>query len=113
VQLDKPTKQMLQELGRAINEAVADSDDVSDIISQIKNSGYDILLMLDAIVVLNPQRTEASSEITSESNEQQFLKSLKIRLDRSPTVDPDSLMTIAPQDAEFLKALKIKVEGFD
>ena len=115
MQLDNRMKQLLRELGRAINAAVSESDRISDAIARIKENGYDVFLMLDAIVGLNKRNgtEEATSAALLNTQDRRFLKSLKIRLDEeTPAVeDPnDSRLTITPQDVKFLKSLRINVD---
>jgi len=113
VELDNRMKQLLRELGRAINEAVADSDRIAQSISRIKANGYDVFLMLDAVVGLN-RRGEASADtVAITTQDRRFLKSLKIRLDEEAAAaetDPESRLAITPQDVKFLKSLRIDVD---
>ena len=117
MQLDSQTKQLLRELGRAINDAVSDSDRIADIIARIKATGFDVFLMLDAVVALNhSQDPESESDNLAD---QRFLKSLKIRVNREKErerkalpegpITPSSI-TITPQDLKFLKSLKISID---
>ncbi len=115
MELDNRMKQLLRELGRAINEAVADSDHIAHTISRIKANGYDVFLMLDAVVGLNKRAAKelpaARRNLTTQ--DRRFLKSLKIRLDEEssePEQETDSRLTITPQDVKFLKSLRINVD---
>jgi len=115
VELDNRMKQLLRELGRAINEAVADSDRIAQSISRIKANGYDVFLMLDAVVGLNKRgpREAGSQETLMTKQDRRFLKSLKIRLDEEAAAaetDPESRLAITPQDVKFLKSLRIDVD---
>lgn len=115
MELDNRMKQLLRELGRAINEAVADSDRIAQSISRIKANGYDVFLMLDAIVGLNKRasRESPSQDALVSRQDRRFLKSLKIRLDEEPAAaetDPESRLAITPQDVKFLKSLRIDVD---
>ena len=47
MQLDDNLKGLLRELGRAINEAVSDSDRIARAIAEVRTAGYDIVLKLD------------------------------------------------------------------
>ncbi|HXE75286.1 MAG TPA: hypothetical protein VNN18_06600 [Candidatus Xenobia bacterium] len=110
MELDNRMKQLLRELGRAINETVSESDRIAAAISRIRANGYDVFLMLDAVVGLSRQgqTTGASPGITRQ--DRHFLKSLKIRLDEEnlePESDADTRLTITPQDIRFLKSLRI------
>lgn len=115
MQLDNRTKQLLRELGRAINDAVSDSDRIAGIISKIKTRGFDVFLMLDAIVALNQQEMEGESDKDSSQIDQRFLKSLKIRVNssrkkRNSAGESSKDLEITPQDLKFLKSLKIDVD---
>jgi len=51
--LDDKIKQLLRELGSAINEAISTSDDVNDHIQRIRDEGYNLYVVLDATIGLN------------------------------------------------------------
>ena len=48
-------KQLLRELGTAINESISSSDDVNRHIQRIRDEGYDLYVVLDATIGLNKQ----------------------------------------------------------
>ena len=48
-------RQLLRELGSAINESISSSDDVSRQIQRIRDEGYDLYVVLDATIGLNKQ----------------------------------------------------------
>src|ERR1051326_137310 len=48
-------KQLLRELGTAINESISSSDDVNRHIQRIRDEGYDLYVLLDATIGLNKQ----------------------------------------------------------
>ena len=41
---------MMKELGEAINESLADSEAIAEVVSRIKEGGYDIFLVLEATI---------------------------------------------------------------
>lgn len=51
-------KQLLRELGTAINESISGSDDVNRQIQKIRDEGYDLYVVLDATIGLNRQEGE-------------------------------------------------------
>ena len=53
--MDDKIKQLLQELGSAINESISSSDDVNKHIQKIRDEGYDLYVVLDATIGLNKQ----------------------------------------------------------
>ena len=60
--MDDKIKQLLQDLGTAINESISSSDDVNQHIQRIRDEGYDLYVVLDATIGLNKQDSEASAE---------------------------------------------------
>jgi hypothetical protein len=53
--LDDKIKQLLRELGTAINESISGSDDVNRHMQKIRDEGYDLYVVLDATIGLNRQ----------------------------------------------------------
>jgi hypothetical protein len=97
--LDEKLKELVQELGNAINESLSDSDRIAGAIGEIKRAGYDVFLVLEATIGFNKRDDEeSSSETASEvsSEPAQYDSNGKIRL--------------TTQDQKFLRALKISVE---
>lgn len=83
----------MKELGEAINESLADSDQIAEVVSRIKEGGYDIFLVLEATIGVSKQGekpTDRTSLVTTLSTNPEF--------------------TMNDQDLKFLKSLRIKVE---
>lgn len=53
--MDDKIKQLLQDLGTAINESISGSEDVNQHIQRIRDEGYDLYVVLDATIGLNKQ----------------------------------------------------------
>lgn len=62
--MDDKIKQLLQELGTAINESISGSEDVNRHIQRIRDEGYDLYVVLDATIGLNKQEPDAGDEPT-------------------------------------------------
>ena len=82
-------KELIQQLGEAIHESVSESDQIAGVVKDIREEGFDVLLMLEATIGLNEvedddtvegeeQDTEAGATFTR--NDVSFLKSLRITL---------------------------------
>lgn len=56
--MDEKIKQLLQDLGTAINESISGSEDVNQHIQRIRDEGYDLYVVLDATIGLNKQESE-------------------------------------------------------
>jgi 4-aminobutyrate aminotransferase-like enzyme len=96
MQLDDNLKQLMKELGAAINDALADSEEISEAIQNVRNAGYDVFLVLEATIGFNRrsktgQTEEAAAALTSSE--------MKLR--------------VTAQDLKFLRSLKISVEDLD
>ena len=58
MQLDDHLKNLLRELGHAINDTVSDSDRITGAIAGVRAHGYDIVLKLDATIGLAKRTPE-------------------------------------------------------
>jgi hypothetical protein len=113
LQLDDHLKQLLRELGHAINDTVSESERIVAAIAGVRASGYDIVLKLDATIGLArrpPSEVGQPDRITS--NDRTFLEALHIQVDQEVFEDEDheSKFEITPQDLRFLKSLKISLD---
>ncbi|MGB8523950.1 MAG: hypothetical protein WCD43_13370 [Candidatus Acidiferrales bacterium] len=110
MQLDDRMKQLLRDLGHAINDSVSDSDRIAEAISSVRSAGFDIVLKLDATIGL-ARRSEQDAKMTS--LDRRFLESLHIRVD-DETLEEENmappLVEITAQDIKFLKSLKISFD---
>jgi hypothetical protein len=59
--VDDRIKQLLQDLGTAINESISSSEDVNRHIQKIRDEGYDLYVVLDATIGLNKQDEETET----------------------------------------------------
>jgi hypothetical protein len=90
----------MQELGNAINDSLSESDRIAEAIGEIKRAGYDVFLVLEATIGFNrrdetaeegddehvevteePKRFETTGKIKLTSQDQRFLRALKIAVD--------------------------------
>ena len=93
--VDQNLKKRIKNLGEAINESLSESQPIAEAISDIKEAGYDVFLVLEATIGFTKQDEEteerpamvAASGSTREpqfqvtAQDMKFLKSLKIKLD--------------------------------
>ncbi len=109
MQLDDHLKQLLRDLGHAINDTVSESTRISEAIAEVRAAGFDIVLKLDATIGL-ARRDPDDHEITT--TDRRFLESLHIQVDQEILEEerqsPKFEMT--PQDLRFLKSLKISLD---
>ncbi len=107
--LDDNLKQLLRELGRAINEAVSDSDRIARAIAGVRTAGYDIVLKLDATIGLAPREAKP---VKMTVQDRRFLDSLRIRVEDEILDDEsdEEKNRMTAQDIKFLKSLKITLD---
>jgi hypothetical protein len=92
-------KQLMKELGMAINESLSDSEPISDAIANIRGAGYDVFLVLEATIGFN-KRPDAEETHTADSSED---------LPASRSDLPSGELRLTPRDADFLKLLRISL----
>ena len=91
--VNQKVKKLIQKLGEAIHESVSESEDIAGVVRNIREQGFDVMLMLEATIGLN--EVEAEGEDGPEplrltagepeagsftSGDLNFLKSLRISL---------------------------------
>jgi len=91
MELDDNLKELMKELGIAINESLSDSEPIAQAISNIKGAGYDVFLVLEATIGFNKHEEEDGSE-----SEVHHIKA--------------GTLELTNQDEKFLKLLKIRFE---
>ncbi len=85
--MDQKLERLMKQLGEAINESISDSEQIAEVIGRIKTGGYDIFVVLEATVGFNKREEDAP-------------------VSRGGAPE----LRISPQDARFLKSLRISVE---
>jgi hypothetical protein len=89
--VDEKIKQLLRELGTAINESISGSDDVNKQIQRIRDEGYNLYVVLDATIGLNRQdEPEPPTEVIVKSDKEvQFRININdLALLRALGIDP-------------------------
>ncbi len=93
--MNQKVKNLIQKLGEAIHESVSESEHIAGVVKNIREQGFDVLLMLEATIGLNeveddsaPEPLQLSAGETVEGpfthNDVNFLKSLRITLPEEP-----------------------------
>jgi hypothetical protein len=93
VALNQQVKDLIQKLGEAIHESVAESESIAGVVREIREQGFEVILMLEATIGLNEVEDEAESAEGEDGNEAahgpftrndlSFLKSLRITTDQT------------------------------
>jgi hypothetical protein len=98
--VEEHLKDMMQELGNAINESLSESERISAAIGEIKRAGYEVFLVLEATIGFNKCEDEEAGE-EREGEPAPQVAGMEFRAAR---------IKWTSQDQKFLKALKIAVD---
>ena len=93
----------MQELGNAINESLSDSDRIAGAIGEIKHAGYDVFLVLEATIGFN-KRQESDNDSEVAESESETDSETPVRYESTGKI------RLTSQDQKFLRALKISIE---
>jgi hypothetical protein len=91
--VDDNLKVLMQELGNAINESLSESERIAEAIGEIRQAGFDVFMVLEATIGFNRR---SDNEESAEDQEQVF--------------ESAGTVKFSSQDQRFLKALKIAVD---
>jgi hypothetical protein len=86
----------MQELGNAINESLSDSERIAEAIGEIKRSGYDVFLVLEATIGFNKREDADDDAVEDVEGRREF--------------DAGTKLKWTSQDHKFLRALKISTD---
>jgi hypothetical protein len=92
--LNQKLRKLVQKLGEAIHESVSESENIAGVVQDIRKQGFDVLLMLEATIGLNEVEQQPAAALESSKAENQ-----------------DGTEPFTAQDLNFLKSLRIAVEG--
>ena len=99
--LEDRLKELMQELGNAINESLSDSDRIAAAIGEIKRAGYDVFLVLEATIGFNKRE---------EGDESEDGETVEIEAPPETTRRKVGKIKLTSQDQKFLRALKISMD---
>src|SRR5208283_2190091 len=96
LQLDDHLKNLLRELGHAINDTVSESDRITGAIAGVRAHGYDIVLKLDATIGLAKRDGSGEDEPRLSTQDRRFLESLRIQVDQE-SLEQDTEKKLLPR----------------
>jgi hypothetical protein len=102
--LEERLKELMQELGNAINESLSDSDRIAAAIGEIKRAGYDVFLVLEATIGFNKRDESGEYESDDSDADAETQPRPKRRFESTGKIK------LTSQDQKFLKALKIAID---
>ena len=86
-------RELIQQLGEAIHESVIESEQIAGVVQDIRQHGFDVLLMLEATIGLNEVAAKDAAEAEAGAGQ-----------------DGENL-PFTQNDLHFLRSLRISVEG--
>ncbi len=86
--MNQTVKNLIQKLGEAIHESVSESENIAGVVKNIRDQGFDVMLMLEATIGLNQVEAEGEADDAAGPHE-------------------DSLGAFTRNDLTFLKSLRI------
>jgi hypothetical protein len=86
-------RELIQQLGEAIHESVIESEQIAGVVQDIRNYGFDVLLMLEATIGLNEVAAKEAADAKADAEQ----------------AGADGPFT--QNDLHFLRSLRISVEG--
>lgn len=87
--MNQKVKNLIQKLGEAIHESVSESENIAGVVRNLRDQGFDVMLMLEATIGLN--------QVDSDS------------LEAGDSPQEDSLGAFTHHDLTFLKSLRISL----
>ena len=118
--MEEHLKDMMQELGNAINESLSESERISAAIGEIKRAGYEVFLVLEATIGFNKRAEEdlGSEEEAGATDEAALADQEPLLAEPAPPrpISRRDFKTAGKikwtsQDQKFLRALKIVVDN--
>lgn len=84
-------RELVELLGKTIQESLTDSEEIANVVQEIKQEGYDVTLMIEASIGLNELQADDDSEDGDD--------------------DEQEVGSFTQNDLHFLRSLRISVEG--
>jgi uncharacterized protein (UPF0335 family) len=86
-------RELIQQLGEAIHESVIESEQIAGVVQDIRQHGFDVLLMLEATIGLNDVAAREAQEALGSGE------------------TDDNGQPFTQNDLSFLRSLRISVAG--
>lgn len=96
--MNQKVRKLVQKLGEAIHASVSESEHIAGVVQDIRRQGFDVLLMLEATIGLNELPEQQPTEGGESSN-------------AAGAEEKAGEGTFTAQDVNFLKSLRIAIEG--
>jgi hypothetical protein len=96
--VEQELKDLVEQLGTAIDETIAESGRIGEIVQEMERAGYDVTLVLEATMRFTPKEQTEGQE------------ACELHFDSSQAgLVPTGRFDLTPQDEEFLQSLKVSM----
>lgn len=102
--MDDTFQDLMQRLGTAINNAIMNSDEVDGALAQVRGSGIDVFLVLEATICVRSRDGEPIAEAGAGDEDE--------ALDGADHAG-STAVEMSPEDRQFLKRLRISLDVDD
>jgi hypothetical protein len=99
--LEKELKDLVEQLGSAIDESIAQSGRIGDIVQEMEQAGYDLTLVLEATMRFTP-KGQAAEEAPYDREFESSISGIT-----ASGLTATAKFDLTPQDEEFLQGLKV------
>jgi hypothetical protein len=103
--LEKELKDLVEQLGSAIDESIAQSGRIGDIVQEMEQAGYDLTLVLEATMRFTP-KGQAAEEERYDREFESSASGITAGMTASG-LTATAKFDLTPQDEEFLQGLKV------
>jgi len=104
MQMDESLKQLMTQLGAAINDVLKDSEAISKAIQDIRDAGYDVFLVLEATIGFNKRSADATGGMAASGLPKAAI---------SPGSAVSGQLKLTAQDLKFCQSMKISTEDIE
>lgn len=107
--MNQNVKNLIQKLGEAIHESVSESEHIAGVVRNIREQGFDVLLMLEATIGLNEVGHDGELESGPDADGiSEPVGARHLLTDGRPVEGP-----FTDHDLNFLKSLRITLTDSD
>jgi hypothetical protein len=99
-------RELIQQLGEAIHESVIESEQIAGVVQDIRQHGFDVLLMLEATIGLNDVAAKEAGEGTEQAEKEALQTAMSAKANLLKFGAP-----FTQNDLSFLSSLRISVAG--
>lgn len=106
--MDESVKELICELGCALNETVVGSKEIADAVAKIREAGYDVTLVIEATIAI--KRSDAEEENREETEDGTDTETSEEVAEQNRLLHEEGVIRFTSGDDKFLRDLRISTE---